>query len=140
MLAFADDILSYPVFVSVLECMVGLFWSSNNVLLLYKTSDSRSMMTINAIIGVYLILLLMLMVPAASTNEAAKTSRRVIDSLPGWFPQRSKEINLLILRMLKDEPALTLWKIYRIEKSLVISAIGMLVTYGFLVGTFENDR
>ncbi|GBL97792.1 hypothetical protein AVEN_231954-1 [Araneus ventricosus] len=140
MLAFADDFLSYPVFVSVLECMVGLFWSSNNVLLFYKTSDSRNMMIIYTVIGMYFILLLMLMVPAASTNEAARASRRLIDSLPGWFPQSGKEINSLILRMLKDEPALTLWKIYRIEKSLLISGIGTLVTYGFLVGTFENDR
>ncbi|GBM03282.1 hypothetical protein AVEN_142568-1 [Araneus ventricosus] len=119
--------------------MVGLFWSCSNALSLYKT-DHLNTMTINVIITMYSVFLVMLMVPAASTNDAAKASRRLIDSLPGWFPQRSKEINLLILRMFKDEPTLTLWKIYKIEKSLLISAIGTLVTYGFLVGTFENGR
>ncbi|GBM03297.1 hypothetical protein AVEN_142577-1 [Araneus ventricosus] len=138
-LTFADDCLSYPVFAAVTGSMLGLFRSCCIVLSLYKTNH-LNISTINIIIGMYSIFLLMLMVPAASTNEAARAARKLIGSLPGWFPQRSKEINLLILRIFKDEPALTLGNIYRIEKSLLISAIGTLITYGFLVGTFESFR
>ncbi|GBM03299.1 hypothetical protein AVEN_142579-1 [Araneus ventricosus] len=138
-LTFTDDFLSYPVFVAVTDSMVGFFRSCCIVLSLYK-SNHLSITTINVIIGMNSIFLLMLMVPAASTNETARAARKLIGSLPGCFPQRSKEINLLLLRIFKDEPALTLAKVYRIEKSLLISAIGSLVTYGFLVGTFESFR
>ncbi|GBM03265.1 hypothetical protein AVEN_142552-1 [Araneus ventricosus] len=134
-LTFTDDCVSYPVFVAGTGSMVGLFHSCCIVLSLYK-SNNLNISTI--MIGMNSIFLLMLMVAAASTNEAARAARKLIGSLPGWFPQRSKEINLLILRIFKDEPALTLGKIYRIGKSLLISAIGTLITYGFLVGTFES--
>ncbi|GIZ04642.1 hypothetical protein CEXT_164861 [Caerostris extrusa] len=36
------------------------------------------------------------------------------------------------------QTALTLWKIYRIDKSLLISAIGTLISYGILVGTLGS--
>ncbi|GBM03295.1 hypothetical protein AVEN_142576-1 [Araneus ventricosus] len=133
-LTFTDDCLSYPVFAAVTGSMVGLCI----VLSLYKTNN-LNISTINIIIGMNSIFLLMMMVPAASTNEAARAARKLICSLPGWFPERSKEINLLI-GIFKDEPALRLGKIYRIEKSLLISALGTLITYGFFVGTFENFR
>ncbi|KAF8797026.1 hypothetical protein HNY73_001341 [Argiope bruennichi] len=136
-LTFADGYLSYPAFAAVLECMVGLFWCVYSILSSYD-ADYLNVKIIYMVIAIYSILLLILMVPAALTNEAAKESRRLIESLPGWFPQRHKEINLRILRLFKSEPALTLWEIYRIEKSLVINVIGTLLTYGLLVGTFGS--
>ncbi|GBL92380.1 hypothetical protein AVEN_174677-1 [Araneus ventricosus] len=76
------------------------------------------------------------MIPAAAANEAARVARDVALSLPTLYPQRHQEANLLLFNISAREPSLTLWKIYRIEKSLLISTVGSLVTYGLLVGTF----
>ncbi|GBN67623.1 hypothetical protein AVEN_158657-1 [Araneus ventricosus] len=81
------------------------------------------------------ILLLMVLLPAASVNEAAKAARDVVISLPSWYPNNYRPLKLHIRRHFMQELSLTLWKIYRIDKPLVISALGSLLSYGILVGT-----
>ncbi|GIY47366.1 uncharacterized protein CDAR_501941 [Caerostris darwini] len=83
----------------------------------------------------YFILLLITLTPAADVNQASAMAREFVLSLPGWIPQRYSRIKVLIRRSFMRETALTLWKIYRIDNSLLISAIGTLISYGILFGT-----
>ncbi|GFU06004.1 uncharacterized protein NPIL_164411 [Nephila pilipes] len=75
------------------------------------------------------------MISGADCNRAAKQARDVIISLPGWFPQHYKMLKMHIRQKFLKKFALTLWKVYTINESLLMSALGTLVTYGFLVGT-----
>ncbi|GIZ04638.1 uncharacterized protein CEXT_164841 [Caerostris extrusa] len=86
----------------------------------------------------YFVLLMMTLPPAEAANQAAATAREIVLSLPGWFPKRYSTIKLLVCRRFLPKTALTLWNIYRIDKSLFISAIGTLITYGILLGTLGS--
>ncbi|GIY52847.1 hypothetical protein CDAR_432731 [Caerostris darwini] len=88
----------------------------------------------------YFVLLIMTLPPAAAANQAAATARKIILCLPGWFPKRYSTIKLLVCRRFMPKTALTLWKIYRIDKSLLIRAIGTLITYGILLGTLGSAK
>ncbi|GIY56326.1 uncharacterized protein CDAR_613031 [Caerostris darwini] len=86
----------------------------------------------------YFVLLLMTLPSAAAANQAAATAREIVLSLPGWFPKRYNIVKLLVCRSFMHKTALTLWNIYRIDKSLLISAT--LITYGILLGTLGNVK
>ncbi|GIY37588.1 uncharacterized protein CDAR_285751 [Caerostris darwini] len=88
----------------------------------------------------YFVLLMMILPSAAAANQAAATAREIVLSLPGWFPKRYGIVKLLVCRSFMHKTALTLWNIYRIDKSLLISAIGTLITYGILLGTLGSVK
>ncbi|GIY12630.1 hypothetical protein CDAR_104211 [Caerostris darwini] len=88
----------------------------------------------------YFVLLMMILPSAAVANQAAATAREIVLSLPGWFPKRYNIVKLLVCRSFMHKTALTLWDIYRIDKSLLISAIGTLITYGILLGTLGSVK
>ncbi|GFS75864.1 uncharacterized protein NPIL_172091 [Nephila pilipes] len=78
--------------------------------------------------------LLLLMIPAAGCNRALILLQKTIKSLPGWLPQHRKVLKMYIRQRHNKTFPLTLWNIYVIDVSLLISAFGTLLTYGFLVG------
>ncbi|GIY03041.1 uncharacterized protein CDAR_511441 [Caerostris darwini] len=86
----------------------------------------------------YFLLLLITLTPAAAANQAAAMARERVLSLSVWFPKRYSIIKMHVRRKCMHKTALTLWKIYRIDKSLLISAIGTLISYGILVGTLGS--
>ncbi|GIX68588.1 uncharacterized protein CEXT_296271, partial [Caerostris extrusa] len=85
----------------------------------------------------YFVLLLITLTPAAAANQAAARPWTFL-SLPAWFPKRYSIINMHVRRKFTHKTALTLWKIYRIDKSLLISAVGSLISYGILLGTLGS--
>ncbi|GIY69932.1 uncharacterized protein CDAR_466961 [Caerostris darwini] len=86
----------------------------------------------------YVLLLLITLIPAAAANQAAAIARAIVLSLPAWFPKRYSIIKRRVRRKFMQKTVLTLWKIYRIDKSFLISAIGHLISYGILVGTLGS--
>ncbi|GIY38483.1 uncharacterized protein CDAR_39211 [Caerostris darwini] len=86
----------------------------------------------------YFVLLLITLTPAAAANHAAAMQREIVLSLPAWFPKRYRIIKLHVHRKFMHKTALTLWKIYRIDKSLLMSSVGTLISYGILVGTLGS--
>ncbi|KAF8796886.1 hypothetical protein HNY73_001217 [Argiope bruennichi] len=80
------------------------------------------------------------MIPAAIANEAAEDARHIIVSSTVLLQQRYKESTTYLLQRYKPKVAFTLWKIYKIKKSLLINALGALVTYGVLMGTIGRDE
>ncbi|GFU06043.1 uncharacterized protein NPIL_164571 [Nephila pilipes] len=83
----------------------------------------------------FLISLVAIIMSGADCNCVAKQAGDIINSLPGWFPQHYEMLKMHIRQKFKKTFVLTLWKVYVIKESLLVSALGTLITYGFLVGT-----
>ncbi|GBO21830.1 hypothetical protein AVEN_109247-1 [Araneus ventricosus] len=135
----ADSFLGFPAFVIVLTSMFGLFcfgyafaFSSTQSYIIY-------LFTITGVMH-YFSTLLMVLLPGSVANEAAEMSKETIFSLPGWFPKNYLSVKMNVRQKFKKTFSMTLWKIYVIRKSLLISVLGTLVTYGFLVGTLGTVR
>ncbi|GFR02827.1 uncharacterized protein TNCT_232961 [Trichonephila clavata] len=139
-LTYMDDFLSYPVFIHVLGNMAGLFWSSYAIIFI-PTDDYLAYIYLIVACLLYWKWLLMIMLPASSANKAAKNARDIILSLPGWFPQHHRKLKLAVRREFKQTKyALTLWKTYLINRSILISALGTLITYGIIIATFGSVK
>ncbi|GIY07660.1 uncharacterized protein CDAR_216671 [Caerostris darwini] len=139
-----ENFLSLPIFVTVINTLVTVFWYGFSFVFVI---NGNSVLGIFFFVGFiqYFVLLMMILPSAAAANQAAATAREIVLSLPGWFPKRFSIIKLLVCRSFKSETALTLWNIYRIDKSMLISAIGTLISYGILLGTLgsvqsSNDK
>ncbi|GFT22794.1 uncharacterized protein NPIL_34801 [Nephila pilipes] len=139
-MALANEFLSYPAFINVLCSMVALF-AFSYIVTFYPPDDSMVYFEECHEIIRNLMSLLLLMIPAARCNRALNMLKETIKSLPGWLPQHRKALKMHIRRRLNKTFPLTLWNIYVIDESLLISAFGTLLTYGFLVGNIKipND-
>ncbi|GFT98463.1 uncharacterized protein NPIL_645471 [Nephila pilipes] len=84
--------------------------------------------------------LFLLIIPAAGCNRALNLLQKTIKSLPGYLPQHREVLKLYIRKTHCKTFPLTLWNIYVIDESLLISALGTLLTYGFLVGNIHNAK
>ncbi|GIY88588.1 uncharacterized protein CEXT_663661 [Caerostris extrusa] len=132
-----DNFLSQPILVSIVIILVTLFWYGYNFAFILYVSNVSGIFDAIGFIQ-YFVLLLIILPPAAAVNQAAATARETVLSLPGWFPKQYSTIKVHVRRKFMHKTALTLWKIYRIDKSLLISAIGSLISYGILVGTLGS--
>ncbi|GFX73631.1 uncharacterized protein TNCV_1264001 [Trichonephila clavipes] len=141
-LTYMDDFLSYPMFIHVLGNMAGLFWSSYAIIFI-PTDDILAYIYLIVPFLLYWMFLLIKILPANSANKAAKNARDIILSLPGWFPQHHRKLKLAVRRKFKHtqtEYSLTLWKTYLINRSMLISALGTLFTYGIIIATFGSVK
>ncbi|GIX84819.1 uncharacterized protein CDAR_490551 [Caerostris darwini] len=133
-----DDFLSYPAFVTVISIMASLFWAGYTMVF-FHNDDYASIACLSLVIVLFSSYLFMIMLPASSVNESSAVAKEAIFSLPGYIPRHYKALKACVRKRFRQrEPALTLWRIYRIDKPLLISTIGTLVTYGFLVGTLGS--
>ncbi|GFU42084.1 uncharacterized protein NPIL_351701 [Nephila pilipes] len=139
-ITYMDNFLCYPVFIHVLGNMAGLFWSS--YVIIFITNIDYLSYTYHIVASLlYWTWLLMIMLPATAANKAARNAKDIILSLPGWFPQHHRKLKLLIRKKFKqNEFALTLWKTYLIDKSILISALGTLITYGIIIATLGSVK
>ncbi|GBN02645.1 hypothetical protein AVEN_212398-1 [Araneus ventricosus] len=133
-LKYVDTIFSCPMFIEVTVDMVQVFWYCYH-LIFTATNDFQAQACMSLGTLQSLLSLAMVLLSASFANEASKLARNVILSLPSFYPNYRKELKIYIGQHYKEEVDLTLWKIYRIDKSLFISAIGTLLTYGVLLGT-----
>ncbi|GFT45780.1 uncharacterized protein TNCV_2008351 [Trichonephila clavipes] len=77
----------------------------------------------------------MVILSASTANHAFFTAREALQSLPWKIPQYRDKLKEMIRSECMRGVSLTLWKVYKIERSLIFSAMGTLVTYGMLMAT-----
>ncbi|GFS75876.1 uncharacterized protein NPIL_172151 [Nephila pilipes] len=135
-MALANEFLSYPAFINVL-CNMGALFGFGYSVAFYSSNDIEIYSLLIYGIVENVMGLLLLVVPAAGCNRALNQAQETISSLPGWLPQHSKVLKMHIRRRRGKTFHLTLWNIYVIKESLLISAFGSLLTYGFLVGNIK---
>ncbi|GFY66998.1 uncharacterized protein TNIN_291981 [Trichonephila inaurata madagascariensis] len=133
-----DEHFSMPVFFTVFFTMTGLFWGGYRIAF---HSGITKMYFLSLIIPLifYLSIQLMIMVSASSTNELANEVRCVIQCLPYGNPPQDPKRIFKLKKDLNRDNSLTLWKVYVMDRSLVITSIGTLLTYGILIGTLGKS-
>ncbi|GFX53056.1 hypothetical protein TNCV_1655151 [Trichonephila clavipes] len=77
----------------------------------------------------------MLILPASAANSAFIAAKEAVQSLPWKIPQYHTKLKVIIRSECMADISLTLWKTYKIKRSLIFSALGTLVTYGMLLAT-----
>ncbi|GFV49423.1 uncharacterized protein TNCV_1634971 [Trichonephila clavipes] len=127
-----DSEFSFLAFVSVLINTSGLFWYGYKIAF-YTNEISGCMLYILSGTS-YMILLLQLMISASDLNELGKEIRVLIQCLPQETAESQPKVNFFKKTLLQDN-GLTLWKIYVMNRSLVICTFGTLLTYGIMLGT-----
>ncbi|GFX53083.1 uncharacterized protein TNCV_1655421 [Trichonephila clavipes] len=132
-----DDHFCYTAFVNVVFSMFGLFWINLNMMHVPKESYLDYFCPF---IGemFYLASIGIIVLSASGANEAFSKAKEAVLSLPGKVPRHYQNLKIILRRECKSDIRLTLWKTYTIHRSLFISAIGTLVTYGILVTTLER--
>ncbi|GIX74389.1 hypothetical protein CEXT_47381 [Caerostris extrusa] len=69
------------------------------------------------------------------TNEKANKARRAMKCLFKRSFTNEGEMKMKLEKYLDVENSLTLWNIYTVDRSLLITSFGTLLTYGILIGT-----
>ncbi|GFS41912.1 uncharacterized protein TNIN_68911 [Trichonephila inaurata madagascariensis] len=80
---------------------------------------------------------LLIMISASMTNEMAKKAKDTLQCLKYRFSRDLRKTKLQ--EVLTKENNLTLWKIYVVDRSLLITSFGTLLTYGILIGTLGEE-
>ncbi|GFY49325.1 uncharacterized protein TNIN_373671 [Trichonephila inaurata madagascariensis] len=132
-----DQSLSFSVFIIVLSGMSGLFFINFAIAFIPKEgylhylSDAVGEIYFLALIG-------MVILPAARVNSSSMAEKEAVLSLPGKIPKHYKELKIMVTSECMKDVSLTLWKTYKIERSILISASGTLITYGILLATLSG--
>ncbi|GIY10933.1 uncharacterized protein CEXT_219741 [Caerostris extrusa] len=132
-----DNFLNLPIFISVVNILTSLFWYGYSFAFPPNADNVTGIFFAMGFLQ-YFVLLLITLIPAAAANQAAEMARGFVLSLPAWFPKQYSMIKVHVRRNFMHKTTLTLLEIYRIDKSLLISAIGSLISYGILVGTLGS--
>ncbi|GFS67791.1 HTH_Tnp_Tc3_2 domain-containing protein [Trichonephila clavipes] len=83
----------------------------------------------------------MVIISASDANTAADVAKESITSLPGMIPQYYNDLKVIVRKDCKQNVCLTLWKLYKNDRSLIICAMGVLMNYGILTATLgTKDR
>ncbi|GFY52836.1 uncharacterized protein TNIN_412701 [Trichonephila inaurata madagascariensis] len=127
-----DKEFSFPTFVAIVLSMIELFWRA------YRLAFSKHMANVYFIsvlcsITCSLTFHSLIMISASKTNEMAKETHSTLQCLKGRFPLNLKRTKFKEVCTRKSN--LTLWKIYVLDRPLLITSFGTLLTYGFLIGT-----
>ncbi|GFS47543.1 uncharacterized protein NPIL_86191 [Nephila pilipes] len=134
-MSFFDENFSFTAFTIIVATMLELFGFGYKLAFIVK-SNSGPLFYFSVFNGlIALTCLLMIMVSASTVNETAKKVKRVINSLPGVMPKHCSEIEMLNKRVSRHENILTMWNICVLDRSLILSSLGTLLTYGILLGT-----
>ncbi|GFT33507.1 uncharacterized protein NPIL_668931 [Nephila pilipes] len=121
-------------FVIVVSTMTGLFHMGYSMIFISKDGCIDYLCYLGgglfhfSIIGTVL-------VSGSSANTGAEGAKEAVMSLPGIFPKWYNELKAILRKDCKQKPCLTLWKIYKIDRSLIITAMGVLMNYGILIAT-----
>ncbi|GBM26758.1 hypothetical protein AVEN_175908-1 [Araneus ventricosus] len=113
--------------------MINLF-RAGYTLAFYKAKSLEFCSFMMCSITLYLSFQLTLMISAIHVNEIAKNARRVMQGLSCKLSRKDAGSPKLNIDLMQDH-SLSLWKIYVLERSLVVTSLGTLFTYGILLGT-----
>ncbi|KAF8796910.1 hypothetical protein HNY73_001239 [Argiope bruennichi] len=127
-----DEHFSLVAFLSTLLAMICSFSSGYSLAFSPDLSQTTIIYYIISL-SFYLSTQLVLMITDSLANELLNEIQNVLqESLNKLYPSDSEKRRICINT---EESNLTLWKIYVLDRSLAMSSIGTLVTYGILLAT-----
>ncbi|GFQ93321.1 uncharacterized protein TNCT_64721 [Trichonephila clavata] len=131
-----DKVLSFPTFIAILMSMIGLFWGGYR-LAFKKYVSNKYLVSQACSASCYFTFQLLIMISASMTNEMAKKVKNTLQCLKYRFPRDVREKKFKEVIMMDSN--LTLWKIYVLDRSLVIKVISTLLTFGILIGALGES-
>lgn len=85
----------------------------------------------------YIQILVGLWYSASTAMKAAETTKEDLNSLIVQLPEIFQSS---IYAVLQKRMLLTVWKMFVIDRSFFLNALGTLLTYGILLGTFQKTN
>ncbi|GFU00096.1 hypothetical protein TNCV_1749351 [Trichonephila clavipes] len=82
---------------------------------------------------------LLILIPAAETNEEASKTENFVQRLRYRFPSFHQKIKFLLEKNIIQDNRLTLWNMYVLDRSLIITSLGSLLSYRVLIGTLRTE-
>ncbi|GFY67264.1 uncharacterized protein TNIN_439331 [Trichonephila inaurata madagascariensis] len=137
MLNDMDSDFSFPAFITVIISTNGLFCDVYRTSFYKNQTSGYIFFTLSGFS--YLVLLLLFMISGSSSNELANKVKIHIQCLPLETAENQPKMSS-IKKTLLQEDGLTLWKIYVMDRSLVIGTFGTLLTYGILLGSLGKNE
>ncbi|GFY58269.1 uncharacterized protein TNIN_142831 [Trichonephila inaurata madagascariensis] len=129
-----DGEFSFLTFATVVLSMTGLFWRGYSFGFHSNASKEGVLFMICSTI-LYLSLQLQIMISASTTNELSRKIKSILKNVALQISPKCQALGLILRRNCWQDFTLTLWKIYTVDKALIISTLGTLLTYGMLLGT-----
>ncbi|GFT33495.1 uncharacterized protein NPIL_668881 [Nephila pilipes] len=126
--------MSSSAFVIVVSSMTGMFYMGYNMIFIPKDGYVDYLCYISG--GLFHFSIMgIIIVSASAANKASELAKETVMSLPGIFPKCYNELKAILRKDCKQQVCLTLWNIYKIDRSLIITAMGVLINYGILLAT-----
>ncbi|GFQ69250.1 uncharacterized protein TNCT_305141 [Trichonephila clavata] len=127
-----DKEFSLLAFITIIMSMIGLFWGGY-ILAFRKHLSSTYFISLVCSVSCYLTFQLLIMISASMINEMEKKTRNSMKRLKCRVSRDLRETKFK--EVCSKKSYLTLWKIYVLDRSLLITSFGTLLTYGILLGT-----
>ncbi|GBO40163.1 hypothetical protein AVEN_73136-1 [Araneus ventricosus] len=130
-----EDTFSSSVFLETVMSMVGMFRAGYIVAFLSTVRLDYLPQLLFGIVG--FVHQLLIIISASSANEKAALTMK---SLSCRIPESETDLRFKLRRISGEHKSLSVWKIYVLDRSLVVTSVGTLVTYGMLIGTIGKDH
>ncbi|GFR25261.1 uncharacterized protein TNCT_67991 [Trichonephila clavata] len=133
-----DENFSQPIFLTIVFTMAGLFGSGYRIAF-HDDESKNHFFSLIIPLCFYLSVQLLIMLSASNTNELENKVKCFILCLPCSNSSKDPKKIFKFKKYLNHDNCLTLWKVYVVDRSLVITSIGTLLTYGILIGTLGKN-
>ncbi|GBM27202.1 hypothetical protein AVEN_9866-1 [Araneus ventricosus] len=127
-LHYFEEQLSFPAFITVTLTMIGIFRCGYSVAFIKDNPTFLNAYLISSMF-LYMLFQLLLVISGALTNEAADDTSNVLKR------RYNKDFKSPKMEVDFSPYSLTLWRIYRMDRSLIIDSFGTMLTFGILFGT-----
>ncbi|GIX81308.1 uncharacterized protein CEXT_532261 [Caerostris extrusa] len=131
-----DECFSFSAFLSTLFNLFGLFFTGYKIAFL--TNIPEHFFYLLCPVVFHLSNHLLLMISASMTNEKTTKTKLVIQCLLSHCHLETR-MKIKYEKNIALESNLTSWKIYVFDRSLLITSLGSLITYGILLATLGKE-
>ncbi|GIY94390.1 hypothetical protein CEXT_369241 [Caerostris extrusa] len=131
-----DNLLSLPILVSVINILSTLFWYGYSFVFVPYDNDMVDIFISTGFVQYFVLLMMILLLQLQLPTKLRR--HRNCSVFARLVSKRYSIIKLLVCRRFQPKTAFTLGKMYRIDKSMLISAIATLISYGIVVGTLGS--
>ncbi|GFR24805.1 uncharacterized protein TNCT_271101 [Trichonephila clavata] len=137
MLIDMDSDFSFLAFLTVFISTVALFWNGYRITFYKNVRGGNLLLILSGLF--FLCLLLLLVISGSASNEQANKVKILVQCLPYETGNNQQKINFFKKTLLQNN-VLTLWKIYVMDRSLLICIFGTLLTYGMMLGSLGQEN
>ncbi|GIY77166.1 uncharacterized protein CDAR_17371 [Caerostris darwini] len=132
-----DEYFSCPIFIAILLNLFGMFCAGYWIAFHPKISLEYFLYMLCPVMS-HLSHHLLLMISASTTNEKGDEAKSILQCLLKHF---HPEIRMKIKyeKNMASKGNLTLWKMHVFDRSLVITTLGCLLTYGILLANLGSE-